>query len=70
MNHAAETDVIVGMLDSDELALALVQQINDNEFYDPRRRVVFAAIRSLLRGIEPLNRENILAECRAQVLEL
>lgn len=70
VNHAAETDVIVGMLESDELALSLVQQINDNEFYDPRRRVVFAAIRSLLRGIEPVNRENILAECRAQVLEL
>lgn len=70
VNHTAEMDVIAGMLDSEDLALTLVQQVNDNEFYDPRRRVVFAAIRSLIKGIEPLNRENILAQCRAAAAEL
>lgn len=69
-NHGAETDVIAGMLGSEDLALALVQQLQDVEFYDPRRRVVFASIRRLLLGIEPLNRENILAECRRTATEL
>ncbi|HSG61650.1 MAG TPA: DnaB-like helicase C-terminal domain-containing protein [Pseudomonadales bacterium] len=64
VNHSAEIDVLAGMLGSDELALALVQQLQDSEFYEPRRRVVFAAVRSLLLGIEPINQENILSECR------
>jgi len=64
VNHGAETDVIVGMLDSEELALDLAQRLADVDFYDPRRRIVFASIRKLLLGIEPLNRENILAGCR------
>lgn len=64
VNHGAETDVIVGMLHNEDLAVALVQQVSDAEFYDPRRRIVFGAIRNLLRGIEPVNTENILAECR------
>lgn len=70
VNHSAETDVIVGMLKSDDLALALVQQLRDDEFYDPRRRILFAAMRQLLLGIEPMNRENILAECKRMSAEL
>jgi len=70
VNHGAEIDVIVGMLDSEELALSLAQQVSDIEFYDPRRRIVFASIRKLLLGIEPLNRENILAECRQVASDL
>lgn len=70
INHGAEVDVLVGMLHSDDLALALVQQLQDGEFYEPRRRVLFAAIRRLLMGIEPLNRENVLAECRRMAAEI
>jgi hypothetical protein len=70
VNHGAETDVIVGMLDNEELALTLVQQVSDVEFYDPRRRILFVAIRKLLLGIEPLNAENVLAECRQASNEL
>lgn len=70
VNHGAETDVIVGMLDNEDLALSLAQQVSDIEFYDPRRRVLFAAIRKLLLGIEPLNTENVVAECRQVANEL
>ena len=70
VNHGAETDVIVGMLDNEELALSLVQQVSDVEFYDSRRRILFAAIRKLLLGVEPLNAENVLAECRQVSNEL
>ena len=70
INHGAEIDVLVGMRENEDLALALVQQLQDTDFYDPRRRVLFAAYRRLLLGIEPLNRENVLAECKSMAAEL
>lgn len=69
VNHEAETTVLAAMRQDENLALALVQQLEAERFYDPQRRVLFAAMRSLLLGIEPFNRENILAECKRQAHE-
>lgn len=71
VNHEAETAIIAAMLQSEEFAAALVKQIEGDSFFDPRRQIVFLAIQRLVTGIEPINRENILAECKAvaQVLD-
>jgi replicative DNA helicase len=64
VNHEAECAVIGTMLQHDDLALALVQQLAPDDFSDPMRALVFEGIRSVLLGVEPLNHETILAECR------
>lgn len=70
VNHEAETSILAAMLQSEDLALALLKQVEENNFFDPRRKVVFTAIHRLIMGIEPMNRENILAECKAVAVEL
>ena len=64
VNHEAERTVLGAMLQSEDLALNLVQQLTAENFFEPRRRVVFSALRNILLGIEPVTQENILAECR------
>lgn len=69
VSHEAESAIIGAMQYNEELALSLVQQLDAERFYDPRRKVIFAAMKSLLLGIEPFNRENLLAECRKIAVE-
>lgn len=69
VNHEAENTVLAAMRDHEDLALALVQQLAPEEFHDPRRRLLFDAMRSLLMGVETFNEENILAECRRLAVE-
>ncbi|GIV81693.1 MAG: replicative DNA helicase [Anaerolineae bacterium] len=64
INHEAESMVLGTMLQDENLAVELVQQLSPEDFYDIRRQVLFAAISSLLRGVEPLTRDNVLAEAR------
>lgn len=70
VNHEAESVVLGAMLQSEDLAVALVQQLNADNFYEPRRKVVFGAMRNLLLGVEPVTRENVLAECRRVAVEI
>lgn len=69
VNHEAENTVLAVMRDSEDLALAFVQQLDENSFHDPRRRIVFAAMRNILLGTETFNRENILVECKRVALD-
>ena len=68
VNPAAEMEVLAGMMSNETVALNMAQQLVDTAFYDPRRRVIFGALRRLVMGIEPINDDTILAECRAVAL--
>lgn len=69
VNPAAEMEVLAGMMSNETVALNMAQQLVDTAFYDPRRRVIFGALRRLVMGIEPINDDTILAECRAVAAE-
>lgn len=69
VNHEAERVVLGAMLQSEDLALNLIQQLAAESFYEPRRKIVFGALRNLLLGIEPVTHENILAECKRVAIE-
>jgi len=73
-NHEAEATVIGSMLADENFAARLVQQLEDSGhldlFHNPRNKVMFQAFLNLLRGIEPINRENLAAECRRVAIEL
>ncbi len=69
INEPAEREVLADMMRSDTVALDMVQRMEDTEFYEPRNRVMFGAIRRLYMGIEVVNDESILAECRAIAAE-
>lgn len=71
VSHQAEIAVIGAMLQSEESAATLLQGgLSAEQFYDPRRRILFSAIRNLLLGIEPVSTGNILAECRRVAVEI
>lgn len=70
VNHEAENTVLAVARDNEDLALPLVQQLDETAFFDPRRRTIFAAMRNILLGTETFNRENILAECKRVAHEL
>lgn len=72
-NHEAESTVLGSMLHDENFAARLVQQLEDSGqldlFHNPRNRVIWQAFLNLLRGIEPINRENLAAECRRVAIE-
>ncbi len=61
VNADAETTVLSAMRLNTSAAVELSQVLEPNEFYDPRRSMVFEAMRHVLLGIEPLDDDNILA---------
>lgn len=68
-NHEAERIVLGAMIHDEEFAFRLITQLeNDGDslpmFHYPQNRVIYHALRNVLLGIEPLNLENLLAECR------
>ena len=60
----AETTVLTAMRrGATEDAVHLADVLNSADFADPRNRVAFQAMVNVLRGTEPLDDTNILAEC-------
>ena len=60
----AEATVLAGMLADSETAIELAQMLEPGDFHNERAGVIFQAIRSLLMGIEPVDKPAILSECR------
>lgn len=61
VNNQAETTVLSAMRLNTGAAIELAQLLEPGDFHDPRRGVVFDAMRQILLGIEPLDDDNILA---------
>jgi len=68
-NHDAEITVLSAMRKSEDFAAQIAQQLSTDDFYDAHRQVIFDSIVRLIRGIEPLNDESILAESRGVAKE-
>lgn len=64
IDHEAEETVLGAMLVGTQQAIALAQELQAEDFYDPRRKVLFQAMTNVLLGIEPFNKAIVLAECR------
>lgn len=68
VDDEAETSVLAAMLrGGDSLATALAQQLEEADFYDQRRRLVFRGVQAVLMGIEPVTPHAVIAECRRLV---
>lgn len=68
-NPDAEIAVLHAMRTEMTAAIDLVAMLEESDFYDVRRGIVFEAIRLLLLGIEPIDTASILAEVSTLILE-
>jgi len=68
-NHDAEIAVLTAMRLDTSIAIDMAQKLQVTDFIDPRRQVVFEAIRNLLRGVEAIDTAAIVAECVSIVRE-
>lgn len=64
VNHQAETTVLSAMRLNTGAAIELAQLLEPTDFYDPRRRVLFEAMRQVLLGIEPIDDNAIMDAIR------
>jgi len=70
VNQVAEETTIKAMCHGDmQTAFAIAEQLESTDYYDQRFQVLFMAMQSLLRGIEPIDTAAIVAECKALVNE-
>lgn len=69
VHPTAEDATLGGMLQDTESAIAIAQELEPTDFYSERHGIIFEAIRSLLMGIEPIDKPAIVAECRRVVKE-
>lgn len=67
VNADAEIAVLMAMRLDSGAAVDLAQRLEPSDFHDPRRALVFEAIRALLLGIEPIDTGAIVSECRALI---
>lgn len=68
-NHDAEITVLSAMRQDESFAIHMAKQLTAADFHDVQRQLIFDSIVRLIRGIEPLNDENILAESRGVAME-
>jgi len=68
-NYNAETTVLHAMRMDTHAAIELSQILTATDFYDQRNATVFEAITTLLMGVEPIETNGILAECRSILRE-
>lgn len=69
VHPTAESSVLAGMKSNESVALEIVQQLEPSDFSNERYAITFEAIRNLLHGIEPLDDDAILAECKRVTAE-
>jgi len=69
VNANAEIAVLYAMRTDTAAAVDLAQKLEPSDFHDPRRAIIFEAIRALLLGVEPIDTAAIVAECRALVTD-
>lgn len=60
----AEISVLGIMRQDIDAAIQLSELLESADFHDPRRGIVFQAIRNILMGVEPVDTASIVAECR------
>ena len=64
INGTAEVAVLAAMRRNEDIAPALAEALDANDFFSEQNAIVFEAIGRLLRGIEVIDDASILAECR------
>lgn len=69
VNHEAERAVLSAMRADMTAAVDLAEKLEPSDFFDPRHALTFEAIRFLMLGIEPIDVQAIVAECRALILD-
>ncbi len=62
-NPDAEISVLAAMRFDTTVAIDMAQKLTAADFADPKRQVVFEAIHNLLRGVETVDTQAIVAEC-------
>jgi replicative DNA helicase len=60
----AEASTLAGMMANQDLAIEIGQALEPTDFHNERYAVIFEAIRSILHGLEPVDKPGIVAECR------
>lgn len=68
-NADAEISVLAAMRLDTTIAIDMAQKLTADDFSDARRAIVFEAINNLLRGVETIDTQGILAECASIVRE-
>lgn len=69
VHPSAESATLAGMLADTEAAIQISQELEPTDFHNERYGVIFEAVRSLLLGVEPIDKAGIVAECRRVVQE-
>lgn len=64
VNAEAETTVLAAMRANVTAAVEMAQALEPDDFVDPRRSMVFEAMRAVLLGVEPMNDDAVMAELR------
>lgn len=64
VNHQAEITVLSAMRRDITTGVELAEALTPADFYDPRRSLVFEAIRNLLRGVEAIDTPAIVTETK------
>lgn len=68
-NPEAEISVLAAMRLDTNIAIDMAQKLVAADFIDPRRQVVFEAILNLLRGVDAIDTDAIVAECMSIIRE-
>jgi replicative DNA helicase len=68
VHPTAESTTLAGMMADTESAIQIAQELEPSDFHNERYGVIFEAMRSLLLGVEPIDKPAIVAECR-QVIQ-
>lgn len=63
-NQDAEEAVLDAMRGDMNAAVEMAELLVPDDFYDPRRALVFEAIQTILLGVEPIDTQAILSECK------
>lgn len=69
IHPTAERVTVAGLLRGDELSFQLAQQVEADEFSSPQLRVIVEATKRVLRGIEPVDTQSVMAASREVLQE-